>query len=68
MANAETTPGMGCQKRHLPVLSVFEPKPVPVTQARKLVQDDGAEEVSGVSVALQHAPWQEFQLGDVVVI
>lgn len=56
-----------CQigKRHLPILGVFEPKPVTITQAHKLVQDDGTEEGA---ISLQHASREQLQPSRVVGI
>ena len=56
-----------CQmgKRHLPILGVFEPKPVAITKAHKLVQDDGTEEGA---ISLQHASGEQLQPGRVVGI
>lgn len=49
-----------CQtrKRPLPVLGVFEPKSVAITQAHKLVQDDSTEEGA---VNFQHASREQLQ-------
>lgn len=52
-------------ERHLPILCVFKPKPVPISQTLKLVLDDGSEEGS---IAFQHASREEFQLGGVIVV
>lgn len=52
-------------KRHLPILGVFKPKPVAITQAHKLVQDDGTEEGA---VSLQHASRDQLQPSCVVGI
>lgn len=52
-------------KTHLPVLGVFEPKSVAITQAHKLIQDDGTEEGA---VSLHHASGEQLQPGRVVGI
>lgn len=51
--------------RPLPVLGVFEPKPVTVTQAHKLFQDDGGEEGA---ISLQHSSREQLQPSQVVGI
>lgn len=51
--------------RPLPILGVFKPKPVAVTQAHKLLQDDGREEGA---ISLQHASREHLQPSHVVGI
>lgn len=51
--------------RPLPILGVFEPKPVAITQAQKLFQDDGREEGA---ISLQHASREQLQPCHVVAI
>lgn len=53
------------ETRPLPILGVFEPKPVAITQAHKLVQDDGREEGA---ISLQHASREQLQPSHVVGI
>lgn len=51
--------------RPLPILGVFKPKPVAITQAQELFQDDGREEGA---ISLQHASREQLQPSQVVVI
>lgn len=52
-------------KRHLPIFGVLKPEPVTITQAHKLVQDDGTEEGT---VTFQHASREQLQPGRVVSV
>lgn len=51
-----------------PVPGVLKPVTVAIAQPHKLVKDYGAEEGSGVSMALQEPPREQLQPGQVLVV
>lgn len=53
----------GGAQQSLPIPGVLKPVAVAIAQPHKLVKDDGAEQGSRVTVALQEPPWEQLQPG-----
>lgn len=58
-AQAEVEPEVG-PRQALPIPGVLKPVTVSIPQPHKLVKDYGAEEGSGVSMALQEPPGEQL--------
>lgn len=58
----------GGPRQALPIPGVLKPVTVAIPQPHKLVKDYGAEEGSGVSMALQEPPREQLQPGQVLVV